>query len=355
MHGGPHPMASTRRGRLTAAAMCTVVVLQVMAPVSAAESVSPDEGVVLALVADEVAGTRLRQPAGAATSGPAGLVMVDEAGGRVAVPRSAAGRMEFRDPNGGLTLGITLPTTVAAGEGSDAGAGRIAYRGTSSASALAQIVDSDDGAAGSIAVVLDDDSAPESFAFALEVRPGIELHLDPGSGAVEVRDWIGLADGDDPAIAVIDAPWAYDADGREIPTSFSLDGGTLTLHVAHRGASYPVVADPDVTTNCGISTCSIYWSRSRTQAINSWTWLGPGFALANAGCSYAPGGSDQTACYVVAFGSYAGYVSPITQATLGYILSDAATNWRCFRISRSRGTGAPTYVSTNNGSYCTSY
>jgi hypothetical protein len=42
----------------------------------------------------------------------------------------------------------------------------------------------------------------------------------------------------------IEAPWAADADGRSLPVSYSTDRSTLTMHVNHRRAAYPVVADP---------------------------------------------------------------------------------------------------------------
>ena len=45
-------------------------------------------------------------------------------------------------------------------------------------------------------------------------------------------------------VASVQAPWAYDANGRAIPTQFEVNGATLTQVVEHSGAAYPVVADP---------------------------------------------------------------------------------------------------------------
>ena len=63
----------------------------------------------------------------------------------------------------------------------------------------------------------------------------VELQLD---GSVQLVD----ADGNEAGI--IATPWALDATGAEIPTSFALDGSTLVQTVNHHGATYPVIADP---------------------------------------------------------------------------------------------------------------
>ena len=39
-------------------------------------------------------------------------------------------------------------------------------------------------------------------------------------------------------------PWAIDADGNEVRTSYALDGDALIQTVEHEGAAYPVAADP---------------------------------------------------------------------------------------------------------------
>ncbi|MDY5589065.1 MAG: hypothetical protein SPF30_03810 [Arcanobacterium sp.] len=43
----------------------------------------------------------------------------------------------------------------------------------------------------------------------------------------------------------INAPWAIDANGKQLPTSFELvDGSVLRQHVNTKGASFPIVLDP---------------------------------------------------------------------------------------------------------------
>ncbi|WP_127549896.1 hypothetical protein [Actinoplanes sp. OR16] len=54
---------------------------------------------------------------------------------------------------------------------------------------------------------------------------------------------VHLADDEVPAYR-IDTPWAVDANGNELPTSYSVNGTTLSQTVDTLGAAFPIVADP---------------------------------------------------------------------------------------------------------------
>lgn len=74
---------------------------------------------------------------------------------------------------------------------------------------------------------------------------GVDSHLQLiDGGAVGVID---EATGDQ--IATVHAPWAVDAEGAAVETSFSVAGDTLTQVVQHRSedVAYPVVSDPWVS------------------------------------------------------------------------------------------------------------
>ena len=81
-------------------------------------------------------------------------------------------------------------------------------------------------------------------------------------GSVAFFDAVGAS------VEGIAVPWALDANGEEIPTSYALDGTTLVQTVEHHGAAYPVYADPNwgkvfagaVTALSGIATISVTWS-----------------------------------------------------------------------------------------------
>lgn len=85
-----------------------------------------------------------------------------------------------------------------------------------------------------VLAVLDGADAPNRFDFEGEQ----ELILfDDGSA-------MALDEAGEP-VAQIPAPWAYDADGNEVPSWYTADGTTLTLHIEHSAVTaYPVVADP---------------------------------------------------------------------------------------------------------------
>ncbi|MGW2255897.1 hypothetical protein ACWCXH_38005 [Kitasatospora sp. NPDC001660] len=87
------------------------------------------------------------------------------------------------------------------------------------------------------------------------------LVTDPLGGVLLVDRATGKADGR------ISAPWAYDANGRALPTSYTVDGDTLTQHVDTRGAAFPVVADPHYT--WGWLTGTVYFNRGETSHMAS--------------------------------------------------------------------------------------
>lgn len=49
-------------------------------------------------------------------------------------------------------------------------------------------------------------------------------------------------------VALVDAPWAVDAQGRRLATRYRVKGTTIVQEVDTRGATFPVVADPTVRT-----------------------------------------------------------------------------------------------------------
>lgn len=80
--------------------------------------------------------------------------------------------------------------------------------------------------------------APTRFDFPLLLTPGETLQ--PSGTGYTIVAASGATD------AVIDPPWAMDADHAAVPASYELSGSTLTLVVDATNATYPVVADPTV-------------------------------------------------------------------------------------------------------------
>lgn len=92
----------------------------------------------------------------------------------------------------------------------------------------------EDGGVRMIAVI-DGAGAPETFDFPMDQEI---ILADDGSAF--------LVDGAD-LVAQIPAAWAYDANGDEVPSWYTIEGGSLVLNVDHSTTNaYPVIADPQL-------------------------------------------------------------------------------------------------------------
>jgi len=108
-------------------------------------------------------------------------------------------------------------------------------------------------------VVIASQAAPTTYQFQLTVdgRPAA-LRL-AAEGAVDVLDSTGKV------VNSIAPAWAKGADDAAIATSYSVAGNILTQTVEHRGASYPVVADPLI--RCDGLWCTAMLSRAETRQV----------------------------------------------------------------------------------------
>lgn len=139
-----------------------------------------------------------------------------------------------------------------------------------------------------ILLVIGGPQAPTRFEFHATLPEGASL-VPHFAGGVEVVDASGEA------IAYIEPPWAIDANGTAVATRFEVRGDTLIQIIDHKGAVYPVVADPSVQGDCGWVTCTVRFDRTLTQFIG---WTGMSLAgLAAAACS-GLGGAVGAACGV---------------------------------------------------------
>lgn len=122
------------------------------------------------------------------------------------------------------------------------------------------------GADGRILLVIGGPQAPTRYEFGTTLPEGASLIPTP-DGGVEVVDAAGEA------IAFIEPPWAIDASGAPVATHFKVRGETLLQIIDHRGAEYPVVADPSVQSDCGWVTCTVRFNRALTH------WIGQAVRL----------------------------------------------------------------------------
>lgn len=83
-------------------------------------------------------------------------------------------------------------------------------------------------------------------SYDLTLPEGVELvPADGGYDLVAAGDVANLV------LGTIEEPWAVDADGRDVATSYEVDGGQLVQHI-HGEVTYPVVVDPKVTLGVGV-------------------------------------------------------------------------------------------------------
>ena len=118
-------------------------------------------------------------------------------------------------------------------------------------------------------IVIESAEAATEYRFENAVPAGhaARLHAD---GSVRFYD----ADGNESGGIV--APWALDAEGAAVPTSYTLDRTTLVQTVEHEGAAYPVIADPwwaPVVVVVAVGACagSVFCAAMATAAVS----LGP--------------------------------------------------------------------------------
>lgn len=147
------------------------------------------------------------------------------------------------DPSEGVTLmsgtgagvRIALPFADHASDAEVLTGGVVAYENGNSSTTV-PIVKRDGSL--QITTVIDDASAPSRYSYPLGLSAG-------GSASLQRDGGVLLLDSQGEYLASVAPAWAKDADGKDVPTHYELDGITLTQVVDHGvGVNYPVVADP---------------------------------------------------------------------------------------------------------------
>ncbi|MWA07906.1 hypothetical protein [Streptomyces sp. BA2] len=102
-----------------------------------------------------------------------------------------------------------------------------------------------DGSARAL-VTLKSSAAATEQRFQLDLPAGTEAIGDGQGGYAFVRQG---GEGEPAAlVGAMEAPWAKDANGKHIPTSYKLEGNTLIQSIKTNSATaFPVVADPKVS------------------------------------------------------------------------------------------------------------
>jgi hypothetical protein len=173
--------------------------------------------------------------------------------------------------NGSYTLEIGLPNTASDLQRSVITDAVVGFPTADSVEDVVQFLESDSGQSVRLMTFIKQADAPNHFEYDLKLPAGATIQLTHDGGAV-VIDGITRD-----VIAVVDAPWAKDANGEDVPTRYIVNGGQLVQEIDHQGAAYPVIADPRFS--WGWTGFTVYFSSWETRLI-SWGGIG---VLAGAG------------------------------------------------------------------------
>jgi len=91
-----------------------------------------------------------------------------------------------------------------------------------------------------VTTVIEDSSAPTRYAYDVNSKSAIEAEILDDGSVVYTNDQNQFVGG-------VNAPWAKDKHGRDVPTRYELNGMTLVQVVDHTAiddVAYPVIADP---------------------------------------------------------------------------------------------------------------
>ncbi|WP_329092458.1 MULTISPECIES: hypothetical protein [unclassified Streptosporangium] len=215
-----------------------------------------------------------------------------------------------------VEIGFGVPE--AAGAGNQALPGLVTYAATQPSVAYAH---QRTGQIARVLTVIKDASAPTEYRFPIVAPEGSTLE-------VEEDDQTVLIYNEDVYLAEIDAPWAKDANGNPVPTSYRVEGMTLIQTVNHAGAAYPVVADPALKLQCEWwkAMCRLIFSKALTKKIyNTWLYAGAAAAVEvlKAACDKIKNSKVKLICKVAVA---AGIVSFIRK------IREAANKKQCFAI-----------------------
>lgn len=182
------------------------------------------------------------------------------------------------------------------------------YAGTDGADVAVQATD--DGVRAQ--AILAGADSPTEYAYTFD---GFTPTLNVDGSISLAPAGLGLNEG-----AGIGVPWAADANGTPVPTSYRVEGSTVIQVVEHNGGdyTYPVVADPYITFELGWYA---NWTKAETSYVAGNT--ATNVALAAAACGKIPDPLIKGACALAA--GNAAY-------NIGQLFKDAVAQKACVQM-----------------------
>lgn len=303
----------TSRHLPIAALTAALTGLSLYAPASAATADDPAGIVAAADAAAEVAATSPEEP-DLALSWEAGAGTAAADGWTAVVPADPAEPIEV---SGAVDLGLRIAETgLTPAEQSADGA---VFTGEDGAADYVVDVTADGPR---VRAVMDrgDDTVHE---YAIDVPEGMRLELgkDGGVGLVGEQDTeLGTVT---VTLPVIRAPWAVDAAGAPVPTSFEVAGSTVRQIVSPQaGTTFPVTADPQTCTELCYPV-AIYFNKAETRTASDTG----NAALITATCTTVATAAGSLLAGAV--GTLAGPAGTVISAPIGGLLSGTTIGAIC--------------------------
>ncbi|MFF3646953.1 DNRLRE domain-containing protein [Streptomyces sp. NPDC002564] len=179
----------------------------------------------------------------ATTSDSTYAAIATSEGNTVSLPRGADDAISVKSTDRG-DLGVTLPTPQPRGVSVN---GNVVYHAPDGPVDTVAQPTVEGGA--SIFQVVKNTKAPREYSTSMRLPAGASLSTLDNN-----RILISSGTGDDTVThGIIDAPWATDANGTAVPTSYRIEGTKLVQKVDFdSGTAFPVVADPRISFGWGV-------------------------------------------------------------------------------------------------------
>ena len=226
-----------------------------------------DDGITATDVRNAVVGVQYLTEASdeVTTQGDADSAVIATVDGTtVDVPKDADNGVKVA--SGSQQITINLPDASQAQNGTVTQNGVVAFPVNGN---HANAVQTDDAGGVRLIQVLNNQDAPEEFRYELDLPPGSSM-AKQADGSIKITTPQGES--------YIEAPWAYDANGKKVWTQFFTDGVSgIDFIVNHWGedVTYPITADPRWVQRTWYGANIVHFTRSETYKISrGWTLSG---------------------------------------------------------------------------------
>ncbi|MET9646265.1 hypothetical protein [Streptomyces syringium] len=254
-------MRTVRRTAVNSVISCVSLATALTLLGSASPAFADTDGATrAAAVVEQATGTGDLAPSEQATGSAAKTTTSTEAGTvTVTAPRVATGDVKATAADGtSLSLQMAKVKDVT---GVRAGSGTVVYSDVATSTDLA-VQPTTDGGARTL-ITLKNAAAPTEQRFTLTLPKDARVIPDATGGYHVVKP---AGQGVSVTVGAIEAPWAKDAHGKPVATSYKLDGNQLIQQVeTNKDTAFPVVADPKIT--WGNVTGTAYFTKGETKAI----------------------------------------------------------------------------------------